>query len=195
MLAMEEETLAINSAVRGFHVYKNEWNPVLGETLLCEQEFGNIHDPYAVAVVRDKTIIGHVPRKISSLCFFFLKKNGSILCQVTGKRRRSADLLQGGLEVPCTLTFVGPSREIHKVRNLISLAPTKTVEPTPSKKIELQVVSEESSDSDEEAQWLTFRGCLLIDSDKEFIIIHEPHSPKRLYNAHAEIHLLSCVLV
>lgn len=74
------------------------------------------------------------------------------------------------MEVPCTLTFVGPSQEIHKVRNLISLAPTKTVEPTPSKKSKLQVVSEESSDSDEEAQWLTFRGCLSINSDKEAIV-------------------------
>lgn len=83
-----EEMLAIDSAMRGFHVYKNEWNPVLGETLLCKREFGNIHDPYAVAVFRDKTTIGHIPRKISSLCFF-LKKNGSILCHAGNRKKMS----------------------------------------------------------------------------------------------------------
>ena len=36
---------------------------MVGETFMCEQEFGNIDDPYVVSVVHDKTIIGHVPRK------------------------------------------------------------------------------------------------------------------------------------
>ena len=50
----------------------------------CEQEFGNLHDPYAVSVVcKDNVIVGHVPRTISALCYFFLR-NGTILCQVTG---------------------------------------------------------------------------------------------------------------
>ena len=71
---MKEERLFVDSAVMGFHVYKDQWAPVVGETLMCEREFGNIHDPYAVSVVRDITIVGHVPRKISCLCFFFLKR-------------------------------------------------------------------------------------------------------------------------
>ena len=91
-----EGRLFIDLVVRGFYVYKEQWTPVVGKMLTCEQEFGNIHDPNAVSVVRDKIIVGHAPRKISSLCFFFLKKNGTISCQVTGRRRRSVELPQGG---------------------------------------------------------------------------------------------------
>ena len=46
------ERFSIDSAVRGFHVYKDIWNPEIGEVFICEQEFGNLHDPYAVSVVR-----------------------------------------------------------------------------------------------------------------------------------------------
>ena len=45
------ERFSIDSAVRGFHVYKDIWNPEIGEVFICEQEFGNLHDPYAVSVV------------------------------------------------------------------------------------------------------------------------------------------------
>ena len=39
------------------------------------------------------------------LCVIFLRRNGMILFQVTGRRRHSIDLPQGRMEVPCTLTF------------------------------------------------------------------------------------------
>ena len=96
-LEMANERFFVDSVVRGFHVYKDVWNPVVGETLICEKEFGNLHDPYAVSVVRGSGIIvGHVPRKISSLSYFFLRKNGTITCQITGRRLFSEDLPQGG---------------------------------------------------------------------------------------------------
>ena len=41
-------------------------------------------------------------------------------------RQHSVDLPQGGLEVPCTLTFVRPSMEMKKVRKLVGLAPDTT---------------------------------------------------------------------
>ena len=102
-----EERFVVETVVRGYHVYKDVWKPRLGELLQCKMEFRNIHDPYAVAVVRNDgaEVVGHVPRKISSLCYFFIKRKGTIICQVTGKRCRSLDLPQGGLEVPCTLTL------------------------------------------------------------------------------------------
>ena len=104
-------------------MYKDIWKPAIGETLTCKLEFGNIHDPYAVSVVCGAAdIIGHIPRRISSLCYFFLKK-GSISCQIMGKRYCSVDLLQGGLEVPCTLTFAGNSQDIKKVKKLADEAP------------------------------------------------------------------------
>ena len=47
-------------------------------------------------------IVGHVPRALSAVCCLFLGKGGTIFCEVTGRRRFSAGLPQGGLEVPCT---------------------------------------------------------------------------------------------
>ena len=88
-------------------VFMDVWNPVVGDILMCQREFGNLHDPYAVTVVcEDAVIVGHIPRTILSLCYFFLRNNGTIVCQITGRRRRSLDFPQGGLEVFCTLCLV-----------------------------------------------------------------------------------------
>ena len=144
------ERFSIDSAVRGFHVYKDIWNSEIGKVLICEQEFGNLHDPYAVSVVREDNItIGHVPQTISVLCYFFLRRNGTILCQVTGRQHHSIDLPQGGMEVPCTLTFVGQTHYIQKLQKLIGLAPVKSIEPPPPKKgkaEEVVIVDDERGD-------------------------------------------------
>ena len=96
----------MESCVRGFHVYKDVWNPSLQETLSCSREPGNVHDPYAVAVkTGPSVIVGHVPRTLSTLCSIFILQGGTITCQVTGERRYSHDLPHGGLELPCRLTF------------------------------------------------------------------------------------------
>ena len=110
---------SFNSAIRGFHVYKDIWeNPVTGEELLCRREVGNSHDALSVAVLKEiggeNTIIGHVPRRISGLCNIFIRRGGSILCIVDGGRRYSADLPQGGLEVPCKLVFRIEKEELCK---------------------------------------------------------------------------------
>ena len=36
------------------------------------------------------------------------------MCEVTGSRRASVDLPQGGLEVPCTLKFVGEKKFVTR---------------------------------------------------------------------------------
>ena len=118
-------TDVLESCIRGFHIYKAVWNPTLGEELVCETEFGNIRDPYAVAVQRLATsssfkTVGHVPRHIFAICFFFINRGGNITCQVTGSRRYSADLVQGGLEIPCLYTFSGSIKDVQTIRNLIS---------------------------------------------------------------------------
>ena len=48
--------------VRGYHVYQAIWVAAVGEELACEREPTNISDRYAVAVVKDGIIIGHLPR-------------------------------------------------------------------------------------------------------------------------------------
>ena len=105
-------TVELSSCVSGHHIYKDIWSPMVGEELGCTR---HIKDPYAVAVMRASTIVRHIPRRISADASLFLQKDGSsISCKVTGQRRYSSDLLQGGLEVPCLLTFSGNSKEIAK---------------------------------------------------------------------------------
>ena len=51
-------------------------------------------------------MIGHIPRKLSAACSLFLRLGGTMNCEITdGHRQYSADLPQGGLEIPCKFVF------------------------------------------------------------------------------------------
>ena len=106
--------------MRGYHVYKDIWGAAVGEELDCTQERGNLRDAYAIAVVRNGRTVGHLPRKLCRLCGLFIRRGGSISCSVSGRRRYSSDLPQGGLEIPCVLVFKGESKEINKLIKLYS---------------------------------------------------------------------------
>ena len=41
--------LTVDSFIRGYHVYKDIWVPIIGEVLFCEQEPGNEEDRFAVS--------------------------------------------------------------------------------------------------------------------------------------------------
>ena len=106
-------------SVRGYHIYLTIWDAVVGEMLECAREPLNEHDRYAVAVKKDGNIIGHLPRNISRCCSLFLRRGGCIICTITGRRQYSADLPQGGLEVPCLLLFRAPLKEIQKLKEVL----------------------------------------------------------------------------
>ena len=72
--------------VMGYHVYKEFWDAVVGQEFPCKHEHrystlcsieyvwredGNRVDTFAVAEVRGDTGIGHVPRKILSICSLY----------------------------------------------------------------------------------------------------------------------------
>ena len=109
------------SSIRGYHIYKDIWEAAIGEVLKCERERGNNKDRYAIAVKKDEIIIGHLPRRISRVCSLFLRRGGTIVCRVTGRRRYSRDLPQGGLEIPCSLLFKNPRnpKELRKLKRLL----------------------------------------------------------------------------
>ena len=58
---MVDVTLRVESVVRGYHVYKEDWSPNIGDRFGVEVEETNIHDRYAVAVVVNDRITGHIP--------------------------------------------------------------------------------------------------------------------------------------
>ena len=139
---------------------KNIWATGVGEELICQHEDGSRANLFAVVVIRGQAIVGHVPKKIASVCSLYLcwvwhihiislcyscidhyitwydiiqdheidnsmswvfcksidaewlkkysidnslHRGASIVCQVTGSRRFSGDLVQEGFEIPCVL--------------------------------------------------------------------------------------------
>ena len=78
----------IESVVRGHHIYKAIWNCAIHEVLVCDQESNNNEDSCAVAVKLGGTIIGHVPRDISRICWYFLERDGAVLFEITGHWQR-----------------------------------------------------------------------------------------------------------
>ena len=172
------ESFSVIAMVRGYHVYENIWTAVVGESFPCMQEAGNTFDPFAVAVMRDDTVIGHVPSL--SICALFLRRNGSITCQVTGSRRYSDDLAQGGLEVPCVLCFDGDAKVTTKAKKLVESAlATAGVDTLPNKQRRVAdpaVEPDTAEDSSPEAmkEWVQFgRGIVLTIADKERILAGE----------------------
>ena len=138
----------VESVVRGFHVYKQVWHANAGEELHCRRDLGNSHDPYAVAMVRASNIVGHVPKRISSICHIFLRRGGTITCTVTGSRQYSGDLPQGGLEVPCLLKFEGIEKGIElalvsdkATENKRDKSPTKSDNKSPDDTADLSLVT------------------------------------------------------
>lgn len=117
------ETLEKDLCIRGYHVYQQIWSAAVGEVLSCCREPTNLRDRYAVAVEKDDIIIGHLPRKVSRVCSIFMRRGGSIVCVVSGGRRYSGDLPQGGLEIPCRLVFTAKAKEIKKLKRLFKHKP------------------------------------------------------------------------
>ena len=110
----------IESTVRGHHVYKALWSPYIGEELSVQCEVNNIHDDFAVAVLKNSNTVGHVPREISRVCWYFLHKTGSeMTCIVNGDRRRS-EVDGKGLVVPCVYIFKGKQKHLERLTNLFA---------------------------------------------------------------------------
>ena len=51
---------------------------VIGEVLVCHHDTQNHHDPFAVATCTGTTVVEHVPRRISSICYVFMGKPGLV---------------------------------------------------------------------------------------------------------------------
>jgi len=90
------------------------WTPFVGEILCVEQEDDNPEDCFAVCIVKGSAlgnnIVGHVPREVSRLVWYFIVHGGNVVCEITGHRKRGI-----GLEVPCIYTFTAKKKMIKKL--------------------------------------------------------------------------------
>ena len=77
------------------HEYKSVWSPTVGETLSLTTELSyQSQDSFAVAVIQDGCVVGHVPTTVSRPVSVFLGKDGRVgFSEVFGL----------GLEIPCRL--------------------------------------------------------------------------------------------
>ena len=111
----------IDSFITGYHVYKADWTPFVGEKLTGVMESTNLIDKYAVAVKRsDESIVGHLPLgksgKFGKTIFYFLKANEKHSCviNVLGKATNAGDGL--GMKVPCRLLFFAKEKYINVLK-------------------------------------------------------------------------------
>ena len=111
----------IASFIRGYHAYKELWDPNVGQVLKLRKEPGNCHDRRAVAVVNAAdTVLEHVPYNLAPILSHFLAREfNKGIVHVTGvKVNRGAGY---GLEVPCIYRLYGPKAYLECLKKKIEV--------------------------------------------------------------------------
>jgi len=109
-------SITFKSFITGHHVYKEVWSPVVGEDLICLPEPENSHDKYAIKILKNETVVGHVPKEISRFCCYALNSGGKMKATVCGRRENKRG---NGLEVPCNFLLKGPDKFLVKAECII----------------------------------------------------------------------------
>ena len=112
------EVLRISSYIRGYYAYMQVWTPVPGKMLILKREPMNVADRNAVAVFKDKQVVGHVPFNLAPSISQFLRReiNKAFAEVIGGKVNRGAGY---GLEIPCIYHLYGPKAYIDKLKELV----------------------------------------------------------------------------
>ncbi len=108
-------------AIRGYHIYLKSWKPKLSEILEVKIEKNNLYDKYALAVLSGDLVIGHIPREISQLVWWFLESGGTLQVEILDTHRRPSPLAQHGLEILSAFHFFGPQKRLGKISAEIDL--------------------------------------------------------------------------
>ena len=91
--------------IRGHHVYKRNWIPVLNEKLNCKKdnrEEALSYDKHSVGVFKkEETLVVDIPIELSRLIYYFMKENKKnfVSALIVGSRKREV-----GLAVPAKFT-------------------------------------------------------------------------------------------
>ena len=79
------------SVIKGYHAYMNDQTPISGENLSTHPVPENEIDKYAVAIIEDAQVIGHLKKgktgRYAKIVFYFLRVNrmNTASITVTGK--------------------------------------------------------------------------------------------------------------
>ena len=94
----------VESNIKEYHAYKNEWTPEIGEILETCLRPENVVDRFSVRMEKEGQITGHLNKgnsgRFAKTIFYYLHANHVNKCQVEapGKRVRLGD--GQGLQVP-----------------------------------------------------------------------------------------------
>ena len=106
-----------------YHEHKSIWIPFIGKKLTCRMEPKKTFEKYAVAVIKNGSVIGHLMKrergKFAKTIFLFLHLDELKLCTavVTSKTVNKNDGL--GMQIPCKLIFTKSKNFIEKLQKLI----------------------------------------------------------------------------
>ena len=64
------------------------WSTFIGESINTQVEPDNVHDKYAVKVLKKEAVVAHVPRDISRYCSFVFNSGGTMSGIVNGDREK-----------------------------------------------------------------------------------------------------------
>ena len=103
---------------------------------------------------------------------------------MTGGRRYSEDLPQGGLEIPCIITFEGVEKDVKKVKRLISAAltpPAAAAESLPpdNKRRKLDSLTDRDLHHDM-AEWVRCGCYVLTQQDKNVLLTGQKLTDKNI---------------
>ena len=102
--------------MRGYHIYNwTQWTTEIGSILTSQPEKrlgALVEDKYAIAIISNNQTVGHVPKFLPKLTFFFLKHGATLTIKVTGERRYSFDLPQEGMEIPAEFIYRSEKKEL-----------------------------------------------------------------------------------
>ena len=66
-----EKVCEFTAAIRGYHYYRQLWNPQVSEVLQRVHDFGDIFDIFAIKTLNNKgEIVEHLSREISIVNFY-----------------------------------------------------------------------------------------------------------------------------
>ena len=114
------ETLFLSSYIRGYHEYKDLWTPHLGQSLATKVETTNPLDKFAVAVLLDDDVVGHLLKgrlgRYAKTISYFLQADSRNFCTVvvTGQAINLGD--KKGMQVPCNLCFSGARSFLERLQ-------------------------------------------------------------------------------
>ena len=91
LILLKQKQYDLGSFVQGCHPYMDIWKSKVGDEHFClKSKNENQQDKFAVAIVLEERIVGHVPKNLSKIFHQSMTiPNCTIGCKVTGKQKRT----------------------------------------------------------------------------------------------------------